>query len=266
MIAALVFGAAVLSLLAPLSAGAESAVVGGQRVGPGESPWVVALTSRDRFGGRRGGQFCGGVAVARTTVLTAAHCLSGEVLGVPLREVRDLRVVAGRADLRMRTGSETAVRRASVNPAYDRSTNDGDVAKLELAEPLPASAVIPMARRGDTAYRVGTAARVYGWGDTSGREDYPDALRGATVRVLPDRACAKAYPGSVQGRYVAARMLCAGEPGGGRDACQGDSGGPLVARGRLIGLVSWGGGCGSASSPGVYTRIAGVQGFVDGPK
>ncbi|MER6981118.1 trypsin-like serine protease, partial [Streptomyces carpinensis] len=60
---------------------AADGVVGGFPVDVSQSPWTVALSSRDRFGGTRAGQFCGGVAVGRTTVLTAAHCLGGEVVG-----------------------------------------------------------------------------------------------------------------------------------------------------------------------------------------
>lgn len=51
-------------------------------------------------------------------------------------------------------------------------------------------------------------------------------------------------------------MICAGETG--KDACQGDSGGPLLdeATSTLIGIVSWGWGCGDAGSPGAYSRVS----------
>lgn len=236
---------------------ADSVVIGGFPVEASQSPWTVALSSRDRFGGTRAGQFCGGVAVAPTTVLTAAHCLDEDVLGGPPERVRDLKVISGRTDLLSdRGGQEVAVSRTWVNPAYDGVSNAGDFAVLTLAEPLQGDSVIAMAADGDPAYAAGETATVYGWGDTSGTGEYPDGLRAARMRVLPDALCEEAYPGGEDGTYDATSMLCAGEAEGGRDACQGDSGGPLVARGRLIGLVSWGIGCGRAGNPGVYMRVS----------
>ncbi|MEV5884966.1 serine protease [Streptomyces sp. NPDC052020] len=250
--------ATALPLGSAASAAADGVVVGGFPVDVSDSPWVVALSSRDRFGGARAGQFCGGAAVGRTTVLTAAHCLGGKVLGTSVAQVRDLKVVAGRTDLGTTRGYEIAVREVWVNPRYDDVSNAGDFAVLTLAQPLPAGSALAMAPAGDAAYQPGTDAVVYGWGDTSGTGDYADSLRAAQVRVLPDTACRSAYPDSAEGAYRSDSMMCAGEVSGGRDACQGDSGGPLVARGKLIGLVSWGNGCGRSDSPGVYTRVSAV--------
>ncbi|MFJ7047223.1 serine protease [Streptomyces sp. JV178] len=244
---------AVISLAARPTATAD-VVIGGHPVEISQAPWTVALSSRDRFGGTRAGQFCGGVVVGRSTVMTAAHCLSEEVLGGPPARLPDLKVITGRADLRSNEGQEIPVSDTWVNPRYDASTNAGDFAVVTLATPLPASSVLPLAEAGDPAYGADTAAAVYGWGDTTGAGDYALSLRAASVRVLADSACERAYPGGAEGRYRADSMVCAGELNGGRDACQGDSGGPLVAQGKLIGLVSWGSGCGLAGSPGVYTR------------
>ncbi|MFB7599463.1 trypsin-like serine protease [Streptomyces sp. NPDC056160] len=247
---------AAIPLVNAAPAAADGVVIGGFPVDVSQSPWTVALASRDRFGGTRAGQFCGAVAVARTTVLTAAHCLAGEVVGAP--PTRDLKIIEGRTDLLSGQGNEIRVRATWVNPRYDAATNAGDFAVLSLAEPLPQHAVIPMAGAGDPAYAPGTRALVYGWGDTTGGAAYPHSLHAARVHVLPDAQCERAYPGGAEGTYASETMLCAGENAGGRDACQGDSGGPLVAKGRLIGLVSWGNGCGRAGNPGVYTRVSAV--------
>jgi secreted trypsin-like serine protease len=256
---ALIAAAVVTPLATPVPAAADSVVIGGYEVRAEETPWVVALASRDRFGPARGGQFCGGVVVAPTKVMTAAHCLSTAVLGKDATSVRDLQIIAGRSELTGAGGQEVPVRETWVTPEYDPVTNSSDMALLTLAQALPADHVLPVAEAGDPAYEAGTAATVYGWGDTKGDGSYASSLRAARVSVLPDETCARAYPGGgTSSRYQRSTMLCAGDPQGGHDACQGDSGGPLIAQGRLIGLVSWGSGCGRPDGPGVYTRVAAV--------
>ncbi|MGK5730048.1 S1 family peptidase [Streptomyces sp. URMC 124] len=259
----LLAGSIALVFAVPAPAVADRAVVGGQAVRASEAPWVVALGSRQRFGAARAGQFCGGVLVGRRTVVTAAHCLSREVLGVDVGEARDLRVIVGRDDLRGAVGAEMEPRDAWVNPGFDPGTNAGDLAVLTLRTQVPESYVIPVAPQGDAAYRVGAKATVYGWGDVIGNGTYSEVLRAAKVRILQDAACERAYPGSADGVFRRASMLCAGMPPlGGRDACQGDSGGPLVAQGKLVGLVSWGAGCGQPQYPGVYTRMSAYTALV----
>jgi secreted trypsin-like serine protease len=97
------------------------------------------------------------------------------------------------------------------------------------------------------------------WGDSMGSKD----LREASVPLVSDARCNRgaSYDGAITGN-----MLCAGRAAGGVDSCQGDSGGPLTfasASGAvLVGIVSWGDGCGSPNKYGVYTRVSRFNAWV----
>ncbi len=261
--------AAVLALLAAVPvplvalgaagpAGAQRRVVGGTAETTADHPWVVALSSRQQFGSGRSGQFCGGALVTPTKVVTAAHCFYDESRGAKV-DRPGLKAVIGRDDMRSSAGREVPVRSVWIHPDYSFTANLNDVAVLTLADPQDSRPVIDLVGQGETEpYAAGTAARVFGWGDTTGHGDYSPTLRGVEVPVIADQTCAQAYPGGQDGKFDARGMVCAGEEKGGKDACQGDSGGPLVVGGRLVGLVSWGTGCAEAAHPGVYTRVASV--------
>ena len=53
-------------------------------------------------------------------------------------------------------------------------------------------------------------------------------------------------------------MICGGDQD--LDTCQGDSGGPLIAnidgKFTVVGLTSWGKGCGRLNSPGVFSDLS----------
>lgn len=76
------------------------------------------------------------------------------------------------------------------------------------------------------------------------------------VNYIDYETCNNLYGGDI----VDSVMLCAGDPGGGKDSCQGDSGGPIFDQeGTHVGVVSWGFGCAQAKFPGVYSRVSGVK-------
>lgn len=225
-----------VALLPVLGAGAT--VVGGARASTGDHPYVVFLTDV------AGLQFCGGTLVRPTKVVTAAHCAAGWWPS-------GIRVVAGRDDKEGRGGVTARVAAIWLDPDYRDATAGDDVAVLTLADRL-AFGTLTLATPADRAlYLAGTAATALGWGDTSEEGDASRYLMAASVPLVSDEACGSAYQ-----EYRRSAMVCAGYPEGGVDTCQGDSGGPLVVDGRLVGVTSWGQGCGEPGHPGVYARVA----------
>ena len=99
-------------------------------------------------------------------------------------------------------------------------------------------------------------AIVTGWGQLEFDGHFATSLREVGLTVFDDKKC----------RIGTEDTICAGHRGGGRDACVGDSGGPLVAVDRhhhnamtLIGVVSWGSGCGEEDPPGLYAEVSHVM-------
>jgi len=81
------------------------------------------------------------------------------------------------------------------------------------------------------------------------------------IPVVGDASCKTSYGTSKLNTTI---MLCAGATG--KDSCQGDSGGPLVMRNGnnhvLVGVVSWGSGCGDAGYPGIYACVSAVTSWI----
>lgn len=89
-------------------------------------------------------------------------------------------------------------------------------------------------------------------------KSYSRTLLQGVVPLLPREDCEARY-----GRKFTNRMICAGNLSEDKrvDSCQGDSGGPLMCQrsnGRwiILGITSWGYGCGRKDSPGVYTKVS----------
>lgn len=147
------------------------------------------------------------------------------------------------------------------HPQYSDNAFDYDIAVLELSSDLtfgPSVAPISLPKTNDS-WLANTEALVTGWGFTS--ENSPknsNTLQGVVIEIVDKETCQKAYGTAL----ITDNMICAGVSEGGKDACQEDSGGPLQIDDVLVGVVSFGSGCGRVGFPGVYASTAAFRDFI----
>ncbi|XP_029790627.1 vitamin K-dependent protein C isoform X1 [Suricata suricatta] len=224
-------------------------LVDGKLSGWGESPWqVILLDSKKKLA-------CGAVLIYTSWVLTAAHCME---------DSKKLMVRLGEYDLRRweKWELDLEIKDVFIHPNYSKSTSDNDIALLRLAKPaILSQTIVPiclpdsgLAERELT--RAGQETVVTGWGYRSEiKRNRTFVLNFIKIPVVPQNDCINAMH-----NMISENMLCAGTLGDSQDACEGDSGGPMVVSFRgtwfLVGLVSWGEGCGRLHNYGVYTKVS----------
>lgn len=224
-------------------------IIGGREALPGENPWQVALLVARNLEPRRT-VFCGGSIIDPNWVITAAHCVNRATPNA-------VDVLAGTINLDS-GGQRVAVTDIIIRPDYRRAREGDDIALLRLATPIRDAEPIAMIASGESELeRAEVDVRTTGWGAVRPGGSTVRLLRSVETIIQSDTRCND--PVSYSGA-ITREMICAGRVRGGEDSCQGDSGGPLSTlsnqRRVLIGIVSWGEGCGRRNKFGVYTRLS----------
>lgn len=126
-------------------------IINGVNASQGEAPYQIGLFLNGSFQ-------CGGSLIGYQTVLSAAHCVAGNL------NPQDFTIRYGTLDID-NGGEEVAVIKVIPHPLYNEQTIDYDVSLFHLATPIkkgPNADYIEIARQ-DPA--DGTQANVTGWGE-----------------------------------------------------------------------------------------------------
>ena len=233
-------------------------IMGGYEAASGDWPWMTAILYAGESDMWKA-QYCGGVLIAPTWVLTAGHCVEGQSAG-------DMQVAVGAYDLKNWSGTRIPVKRIVKHPAYNNQSFVNDIALLELntASGQQSIAIFSGASmQGIDAKLLGQMTTLIGWGlaDTPTTWYWPEKLRQINLPVVADSYCNNAFAVTLQ-----SSQFCAGYAAA-KDACSGDSGGPmmLMVDGRWVhvGLVSYGAGCQEQNGYyGAYTRSSAYVDFI----
>ncbi|XP_034485031.1 putative trypsin-6 [Drosophila innubila] len=207
---------------------------------------IRTVNERKFFGDNH---FCGGAIISSKSILTAAHCL---YIGGQKLKANRIKIVAGTPRRLMQTKNtqEILVESIKPHPKYSQTHLTNDIGIIKLKEPIRINAdfatIVPI---NDRDPKAGQLCTVVGWGTVIQYGPTPDEVVNGDVTINTNTYCSN-INGFKKG------MLCASNANDYEvDSCQGDSGGPLICDNKVVGIVSFGNGCGEPDSAGVYTDV-----------
>ncbi|KAL4707749.1 hypothetical protein ACJJTC_014930 [Scirpophaga incertulas] len=226
----------------------------------GEYPWQAAILKKDP---KESVYVCGGTLIDSLHIITAAHCIKSY-------KGFELRIRLGEWDVNRDVEFfpyiERDVQSVHIHPLYYAGTLDNDLAIIKMDHPVEWTKyphISPACLPDKYTDYAGQRCWTTGWGKDAFGDygKYQNVLKEVDVPILPHGQCQQQLRQTRLGYNYELNpgFVCAGGEEG-KDACKGDGGGPLVCeRGgtwQIVGVVSWGIGCGQAGVPGVYVKVA----------
>ncbi|XP_026198922.1 granzyme A-like isoform X2 [Anabas testudineus] len=224
-----------------------SEIIGGKEVKPHSMPFMALLKNRTDK------PVCGGTLISPSWVLTAAHCKDIKTVLLGVHSIKKEKNEKNSRQVRN-------VEKQFPHPYFDAKKKSNDLMLLKLDKPAKQTKTVGLLNLGKSVKdpKAGTVCVVAGWGTINNSdEQMSDVLMSVKVTVVDRKKCnsPKRY-----NHLITSDMICAGSDGKNRaDSCQGDSGGPLLCKGALVGVTSFGRGCGDINFPGVYAFLSAKQ-------
>ena len=237
----------IITLLSSFSV-SSTRIVDGSLVSDSNTRWNAIVSLRVNTT-----HICGGTLISPSWVVTAGHCaVSADNSVIPIDKMS---IGNGSYSIYNYNMKEYSVKSIVVHPQYNATTHNNDIALIELKENVVLDA-FPIIDK-DITLQSGDESWVAGWGVLFlGSDTISWSLREAEVPIINFSTCNSYF---VYNGDLTENMICAGYLEGGADSCIGDSGGSLLRYEEeqevLIGVTSWGKGCGEFSHPGIYTNV-----------